>query len=851
MVNIYSLLFTTATAQTLRGQSSHRPLSSLLSFEDKIRLIEPVLETGSIASIQNEIADATEKFSNYTALALPQEVSTLLHGTLNPSEDVALDEKSIHKARGILNDMIVQAQKELDSKTLSCKEFKHKNRKNFSQVQSDLSRLGSQIADLERLKAEAGKVIESADTEIRYISETREEAQMDYDNVRKQDDEELVWRKNDLRVAEFILRLTACKKKSFLSLPVVQKCNTKKGKAKVRFMDRRLRMAAETMRKASQKKLSLVLMKSHEPKGGATEAAALGSSKPASERKQASKCSLGKPNCSRLHDGMSLMWGEMRDAVDELEAEMRKKANAHGKKNENWNAQISMYTNDKQTHNSQLAEVIANLVADSEEQVKKEQEGRRLENEFRAGWAKCVHEMNEILFTKICGTKKVRGELHKKSEEVTPDQIVDCEIGDWVAQMCSVPCDDELKGGFQAMEREVIQNSNENGVPCDKISLREQIKCSQFPCPVDCKLDRWSGYSSCSKDCGGGIKTRSRGIVDVPKNGGASCDTQQEVVACNVGSCDRDCDLTEWTSRPCTVACGGGEIVRRRHVKREARANGKCEKKSSKYRFVEEVCNTQDCYGDEECVAKQDVVIALDGSGSVTEQGFEVLKNFTSTIIRRFRGERDNHGEVQEASRVGIVSFGNGELGSDGSISAAKIVSSLSNDVATVATVAEGLAWERGFTNMAQALSAGSTLFLNGGRSQAQSVFIVISDGKPSFKFQTQNAVDKLRHAGVKVIMIVVKEFPGKDLELMRHWASLPKSTNLIHVPGIKRLRKEMDEWVDKVVVHACPETVSVIHEERLRAEREKAKELDEWMGFDEGEEMEFDDDDHDGMEEE
>jgi len=863
-----TIFLTSASAHLLRRQphGHERPLSSLLSFEDKRRLFEKVLETGSTASIQNEMAQATENFTNFTSLDLPQEVSSLLHGSLEPSEDVALDEKSIHKARAILNDMIVQAQKELDSKTLACKEFRHKNRKTFAQVSTDLSRLGTQIADLERLKAEAQKVIQSADGEIVYITETRDDAQLEYDNFRRQDEDELVWRKNDLRVAEFILRLTACKKgKAFLSMPTVQKCDLEKGKYKMRFVDRRLQLAAKTMQPKSQKKLSLVLMKSHEPNtAGATGAAALGSSKPASARKQAGKCSLGKPNCGRLHDNMSLMWGDMRDAVDELEAEMRKKGNAWDKKRENWNAQISMYTSDKQTHNSQLAEAIANLVADSEEQVKKEQEGRRLENEYAVGWAKCIHEMNEILFTKICGTKKVRGELHKKSNEVKPDDIEDCEIGDWVAQMCTVPCDDNLKGGVQTMLREIIQRNNENGVPCDKISLQEEIKCNQVPCPVDCKLDYWSGFSSCSKDCGGGIKTRSRGIVDVPKNGGASCDTQQEVVACNVGSCDRDCDLTPWNERPCTVACGGGEVVRRRHVKREARANGRCPKKFSSHRFERHDCNTQECYGDEECVAKQDVVVALDGSGSVTEEGFDVLKNFTSTIIRRFRGEREiedgpEHAKagpeaeglpMEEASRVGVVSFGNGELAADGSISAAKIASSLSSDVEAVAGVADGLEWERGFTNMAQAFSAGSTLFLNGGRGQAQSVLIVISDGKPSFKFQTENAVNKLRHAGVKVIMIVVKEFPGKDLELMKQWASLPKSTNLIHVPGIKRLKMEMDRWVDKVVVHACPKTVSVIHEEQVKAQLEKEKELDDWMGFFEGEELEFDDDDHEMAEE-
>ena len=47
--------------------------------------------------------------------------------------------------------------------------------------------------------------------------------------------------------------------------------------------------------------------------------------RPPPASKQAKKCSRGKVNCGLLHDNMSLMWGEMKDAVDELQDEMNMK----------------------------------------------------------------------------------------------------------------------------------------------------------------------------------------------------------------------------------------------------------------------------------------------------------------------------------------------------------------------------------------------------------------------------------------------------------------------------------------------------------------------------------------------
>lgn len=810
-------------------------------------------------SIQGQLDKAEKSFSDVKSLDLPPTINALL--LKSQGDDVTLDEASITKARGILNGLIEAAQNELDDKTLQCKEFHNRNRELSRQIKTDLARLAEQITYLKGLEAEANVGIADSDQAISLIEEASAEEATVYNKIRSEQDGEMSWRRNDLRVAEFILRLTKCKT-SFLEAPAaIRHCEDDNGHS-VRFENDHLHMAALGLREESRKLLDQALLDSAmtttttdatspAPEAPAGEALkgkdpnatpTQGSSKPASARKQANKCTTGKPNCGLLHDNMSLMWGEMKDAVDKLTEEIRRDSNKYKKKEENWNQQIQMYSSAKSTHGQALAEASSNNAADSEEQVKKEQEDRRVEKEYSKVWGECQATIKEILFTKICGVKSVRGELHKKSAEVKPTDIIDSEVGDWIAGECTVPCDDELVGGTQLMTREVIQKKNDNGIKLP--SLQETIKCGQFPCPIDCKQSPWDSYSTCSKDCGGGIKTRSRSTDVKPKNGGKFCDAPTESNVCNSGSCDRNCNLTKWKYRPCSVACGRkGYIVRKKHVTRKARANGKCPKKRSRKRYGKKKCNRIPCFMDEECIAKQDVIVAIDGSGSVTEKGFDILKEFAQKVTARFRGEVEQPSEdipekgaepkmeMVPAVQVGVIQFGNGVLGDDGSVSSATIVSGVSNDIAAADAAIGGLTWQKGFTNLAQVFTAAESVFMNGGRKSAQSVLIIVTDGKPSFKFQTKNAVKKLRRKGVKVVIVAVKSFlGGKEKRLLKRMVSKPSATNFIHVPGLKTLKwpAEMEKWAGQVLIHSCPKTVSLKKEKQAEEARARQQEVED-----------------------
>merc|ERR1719453_2675039 len=393
-----------------------------------------------------------------------------------------------------------------------------------------------------------------------------------------------------------------------------------------------------------------------------------------------------------------------------------------------------------------------------------------------------------------------------------PDKITDCGVSAWIPGECSVPCDDGCPvksnpyacGGWQTLVRTIVVANNQYGLKCPQLTRKR--KCKQIKCPVDCVMSMWSKYSKCTKECEGGTKGRTRSILTKPKNGGMSCNTAQESRPCNTGSCDRNCRLKKWSKwSPCSVACGGGFQERWRRVLIPIRGNGRCPKPQSRYRYRIKKCNTMKCNGDEICVAKQDLVMAIDASGSLREAGFNIVRGFAAKLIDNYKGEYFGY----EDMRIGVVQFGNGKIEADGTVSNAILVKELTNAMADVKTAIEGLAYKKGFTNMAQAFTVAEKMFLLGGRKLAQSAVMTITDGKPSFLFNTYEKVMQLKDKHVKLFFAPVIEFSGPELDLMKKWASDPWETHLVHVPGLLPLEADEDVFAQKIIVKFCPEAMS------------------------------------------
>merc|ERR1719450_437825 len=160
--------------------------------------------------------------------------------------------------------------------------------------------------------------------------------------------------------------------------------------------------------------------------------------------------------------------------------------------------------------------------------------------------------------------------------------------------------------------------------------------------------------------------------------------------------------------------------------------------------------------------------------------------------------------------QVGIVQFGNGEITADGTISKALEILPLTSDISgKVIPALEGMEFQKGFTNMAQAFTEAENVLLLGSRRKAQSAVLTLTDGKPSFKFMTHEKVMQLKDKHIKLFFAPVTEFEGDELELMKDWASQPWETHLVHVPGIEPLKADEEVFAQKMLVQFCPEAIS------------------------------------------
>jgi hypothetical protein len=136
----------------------------------------------------------------------------------------------------------------------------------------------------------------------------------------------------------------------------------------------------------------------------------------------------------------------------------------------------------------------------------------------------------------------------------------------------------------------------------------------------------------------------------------------------------------------------------------------------------------------------------------------------------------------------------------------------LTFDMETVMTTVKNLPFKKGFTNMAQAFSTSETAFIQGSRRGSQSAVMVVTDGKPSFNFMTNEMVEQLDDKAIQRYFLLVNEedLSSSSNRLMKAWASQPWETNLVHVPGgLSLLDADMDLWADKALVKFCPNAYS------------------------------------------
>lgn len=828
---LLSILSTSYAVKVAR--TSHHEMLATYS----TAVMDPDMDDPDAGGVMKRISGHVDLASALNAVQhkeLPAPVAHMVQSaaTSNSTAFASYDDASMEKARVALNSLIEKAWVELDDKILKCKGFQDMNRENYGQTTRDLSRLVEQISDMERLESESIDGGASAVAELERVEEVLAKETGAYQSEFDANDAELKIRKNDLEVFQFVLEFTKCDDNSetaFLQT-AYQVCQTNSGRRTLLFKDQKVAHKFKAMLQPSSRRSLdnlLSIVHGHSPAsflqiGAAGSAPVVGedglpcaTSGMGDEDECMKSCSPdATPDCGLLHDKLSLMWGEFKDSVDELTMEMAKNEDKWRELKQSLNAQIELLGNKNSRFKQLLKEARSNLASDRQEKKEKEKEKKTLDEEYQAYMKQCKRRIEWIMYQDMCAIRVVRDAVMETSSICPTSKITDCDVGAWVPGECSVSCDDSCNprkpfecGGWQEMKRDVVVAQDQCGIKCP--TLLKYKRCGQYLCPEDCVMSSWSGWSACSADCEGGVQGRTRSMLNKPKNGGEMCGNPEDSRPCNTQSCDRDCSLARWTKwSPCTVACGGGEQNMRRHVLVPTRGDGKCPAPNTRSRYRHRQCNTQDCEGDEVCTAYQDLVVAIDGSGSVQEAGFAILKKFAAQLISRYQTKYFGRKRV----KLGLCQFGNGEIQADGkTISPAINVQGLTFSKKAVTDAVKGLSFKKGFTNMAQAFATAETMFTQGSRRDAQSAVLVITDGKPSFSFMTNEMVEQLDDKGIMRHFVVISDQGGNSdvMTQIKAWASQPWSTNVVHVPGLPQLDGDIDMWAQKSLTKFCPQAYS------------------------------------------
>ena len=516
--------------------------------------------------------------------------------------------------------------------------------------------------------------------------------------------------------------------------------------------------------------------------------------------KQRSKCTLSKNSCKKLRDKFLQIQSGIEAKRDELMAELSMVRRHCEDEKSNLESQISDAETDLKNQQTSLAKATKEQ-NDAERNSKiKNEERTALIAELERMTKLCEVNINNLVSEK-CALGKIRGELETMKGHTNPAFLQDCEVTDWSADECSATCD----GGIQKLTR-AISVHPVGGAECPPLEM--QRACGEEECPINCELEDWTEWGDCSAECNGGVKEKIRNVLKVPQFGGDPCGESSVAESCNMQSCDKDCVLGDWTGwSECSKECDGGLNTRVKTVVEEPHGDGDCFHAETAERLEYSPCNVAKCEGNVTCESKLDVVILLDGSGSLGPNGWEQTKKAGEMFVQGLHGG-ESHVKVSVILFSGPTSW-NKYYACTGATKGATpnlkddcgidIVQHFTADMGEAANVISGLAWPAKTTLTSQALmTAKSELSL--GRKDASSVVVVITDGRPLNPKRTQEASSDLRKSARLMWIPVGRNVPIKD---MKEWASTPMSENVMAVDNFEALSDP--ETISAFLVDMCP----------------------------------------------
>lgn len=513
-------------------------------------------------------------------------------------------------------------------------------------------------------------------------------------------------------------------------------------------------------------------------------------------------CESTTPSCDMLQDKFFAMRTSITDKAEGMQQALMSLHASCDQSAQNFKVQIQEMEFKLSQQQTAMAQAMQDVIQAEEQSRVLGDTLSNLQKELHQMVEEC-RENSEQFATEMTSVKNVRQQLYENEAE--KPFIQDCQVSEWTPEECSKSCD----GGTQNMVRTVVVPAS-LGADCPP--LLSQQPCNQQPCPVDCRLGDWGGWSMCSAQCGGGIMERIRKVEVPSSDGGRPCDSNQESAGCGEGACDVNCELAEWTDwSSCSRACGSGFQMRYRHVLTEAKNSGTCAEEESPARQQYQRCNQHTCQptqGDTlRCIAKLDLVLILDGSGSIGEAGWEATKRLGVSLVSAF-SMGEEAAQIAVLVMSGPTDWAQYEKCTQGGQSVdllqdCKLVwmSHFSTETATLVDEITRLNWPKGSSLASVALGL-TGVELQRGRTSASSVVIAITDGKATNPRRTTSAAKALREQHARLLFVpITSEACVSDIE---SWASKPIADNVLAVSDYNNLDEVAN--INRIISAACPQ---------------------------------------------
>lgn len=262
---------------------------------------------------------------------------------------------------------------------------------------------------------------------------------------------------------------------------------------------------------------------------------------------------------------------------------------------------------------------------------------------------------------------------------------------------------------------------------------------------------------------------------------------------------------------------------RSRRVKVKAKGAGKCPKPKSKRRMQFRKCNRYHCPKPKtgetvKCEAKLDVIVMVDGSGSLGEAGWEASVEAAKLIVGGFQSEKAD-AQVAVMLYSGPRTWAALHLCSDGpapgqpgpdlekdcgiswvtSSEDNKSPAHFTKDIKDAVKDTGKMEWPAAttMTSLALATAADELKF---GRKDAAAVVLVITDGRPMSPEKTFQESKNLRKKARLMWVPVTQYAPIADI---KGWASKPLSENVIQVKSFDDFKNPAT--CSSIIENLCP----------------------------------------------